>query len=140
MRDLHNNVKYTQAIAPVAAVSDNTAWVSGILDTANASANEFVLICGTFSDSDATFTVLLEEGNVSTLSDNSAVADADMLGTEAGASPIFSDDNKVFKLGYKGTKRYIRATVTPATNTAAAYIAAAWAQWYNPAGQTTQKA
>ena len=45
-----------------------------------------------------------------------AVADADLLGTEALASFIFSDDNKCFKLGYIGSKRYTRLTITPSGN------------------------
>jgi hypothetical protein len=51
------------------------------------------------------------------------VAAADLLGTLALASFIFSDDNKCFKIGYRGNKRYVKAIVTPANNTGAANIA-----------------
>lgn len=127
--DLHNNIKVSRAISPKAAGTDNTAWVSEILDTANFSANELVIMIGANTDANATFTVLLEEGDNSALSDNSAVADADMLGTELAASWDYSDDNETRKLGYKGTKRYIRATVTPAGNDSGnIYMAALWIQ------------
>jgi hypothetical protein len=127
--DLHNNIKVSRAISPKAAGTNNDAWVSEILDTANFAANELVIMIGANTDVDATFTVLLEEGDNSALSDNSAVADADMLGTEALASWTFADDNETRKLGYKGTKRYIRATVTPAANDSGnIYMAALWIQ------------
>lgn len=126
--DLHHNVKYTNAEPPAAAVTDNTAWVTSILDTANFEHNELVIITGALADADATFTVLLEDGDESDLSDNVAVADAYLLGTEAAASFTFAADNSTRKLGYIGTKRYIRATITPAGNTGNAYLAAVWAQ------------
>ena len=40
------------------------------------------------------------------------------------ASFVFSDDDKVFKLGYKGNKRYTRLTITPVNNASAALISA----------------
>jgi len=127
--DLHNNIKLSRAISPVAAGTDNTPYVSEILDTANFAANELAIAIGANTDVDATFTVLLEEGDNSALSDNSAVADADLLGTEALASWTFADDNETRKLGYIGKKRYIRATVTPANNAAGnIYMAALWIQ------------
>ena len=68
-----------------------------------------------------------KRGDDSGLSDAAAVADADLIGTEAGASFLFSDDNKVFKIGYKGTKRYVRVTITPANNGAGnIYPAGVW--------------
>lgn len=140
-RDLHSNVKRSLAFAPKAAVTDNTAQVSAILDTQGYQSNELVLITGVLSDADATFTLLLEEGDDASLTDNAAVADADMLGTESGASFTFSDDSKVLKLGYIGRKRYIRATVTPANNTGNLFLAGVWEQGdpRGPALLTTQK-
>lgn len=68
--------------------------------------------------------MLLEEGDVSNLSDAAAVADADLLGTEALAAFQFDDDNEVRKLGYKGHKRYTRLTITPVANASAAVLSA----------------
>lgn len=128
MRDLHSDIKVSRAISPAAATTDNTAWVSQILDTANYSMHELVICTGSLADADATFTVLLEEGDNSSLSDNAAVDDSDMIGTEALASFTFADDNVTKKLGYMGKKRYIRATITPANNTGNAFVAAVWVQ------------
>lgn len=123
MKDLHNNIAPKRVISPV-SVADNTAQVGQIIDRQGFNALEYVVLAGSLADADATFTVLLEEGDVANLSDAAAVADADLLGTEALASFIFSDDDKVFKLGYKGNKRYTRLTLTPGANASAALLAA----------------
>lgn len=129
MKDLHNNIKVSLAEPPVAALTNlNTPFVSTILDTANFGSAEFIGILGTNTDADVTFTVLVEDGNVSTLSDNAAVDDAYLLGVEA-MSLDFADDNSVFKIGYIGPKRYVRVTITPAANGAGdVFFAAAWIQ------------
>lgn len=127
MRDLHNSIKVSRALSPV-SVADTTAQVSQILDTANFSANELVIATGSIADADATFAVLLEEGDNSALSDAAAVADADLLGTEALAGFQYDDDNETRKIGYIGSKRYIRATITPTGNASAALLSAVWVQ------------
>lgn len=123
MRDLHNNIAPKRVISP-ASVADNTAQVGQIIDRQGFNALEYIILAGSLADADATFTVLLEEGDAANLSDAAAVADADLLGTEALASFTYASDDKVFKLGYKGYKRYTRLTVTPANNASAALIAA----------------
>ena len=75
------------------------------------------------ADADATFTALLEECDTSG-GTYTAVADADLIGTEALASFQFDDDNECRKLGYKGAKRYTRLTITPANNASAALVSA----------------
>lgn len=127
MKDLHNSIKFSRAISPV-SVADTTAQVSQILDTANFNANELVIATGSIADADATFAVLIEEGDNSALSDAAAVADADLLGTEALAGFQYDDDNETRKIGYIGSKRYIRATITPTGNASAALISAVWVQ------------
>lgn len=123
MEDLHNNIHIKRAISPV-SVADNTAQVGQIIDRQGFNSLEYAIATGSLADADATFTVLLEEGDAANLSDAAAVADADLLGTEALASFTFADDDKVFKLGYKGNKRYTRLTITPAANASAGLFAA----------------
>lgn len=125
MADLHNNIKCLTAIAPAAAVTNDTAFVSAIVDTANFGSCEFVGLLGTNADSDATYTVLVEDGDSSTLADNVAVADEFLLGVEAMGLD-YADDGKCFKIGYIGPKRYVRVTITPADNTGNAFVAGAW--------------
>ena len=127
-KDLHDNIKCTAAFPPKAAITDNTPYVSTIIDTLGGESLELVMITGTLTDADATFTLLFEEGNNSALSDNSEVAASDLLGTESGASFTFANDNITTKIGYKGSKRYLRATVTPANNTGNFFLAGVWIQ------------
>lgn len=114
--DLHNNIHTVPLIAPIAARTDNTAIVSSIIDTRGYGSVELVLVTGTNTDTNATFTVLVEDGDASNLSDNAAVADAELLGTEVQAGFQFDDDVETRKIGYIGNKRYVRMTVTPAGN------------------------
>lgn len=114
--DLHNNIHTVPLIAPIAARTDNTAIVSSIIDTRGYGAVELVLVTGTNTDTNATFTTLVEDGDASNLSDAAAVVDAELLGTEVLASFDFADDVETRKIGYIGNKRYVRLTVTPAGN------------------------
>lgn len=117
--DLYNNLEFEKAEQPAAAVTDNTAFVSEIIDMKGMRSVLFAYIFA-IADADATMTYLLEEGDDSSLSDNSAVADADMMGTEAEAATDEDDadsDGQVRVIGYFGSKRYVRLTITPAGNT-----------------------
>ena len=123
MRDQFNEVYPKRVLSPV-SVSDNTAQVGEIIDRQGYESLTYLIAVGPMADANATFAVLLEEGDASNLSDAAAVADADLLGTEALAGFQFDDDNECRKLGYRGSKRYTRLTITPASNTSAALVAA----------------
>lgn len=125
---LHHNIKVSRGISPAAATTDNTAFVSQIVDTANFEHTEFVFCTGSLADANATFAVLFEDGDDASLSDNAAVDDAYLLGTEALAGFQFDDDNETRKIGYIGAKRYCRVTITPSGNTGDAYVAGVWIQ------------
>lgn len=125
LKDLSSQLKIIPAIPPAAAVTDNTAFVSTIVDTANFGSVVFVGITGTNADTDMTLTVLVEDGDNASLNDNAAVADEHLVGVEA-MGLNFASDNKVFKIGYIGPKRYVRVTVTPADNTGNQFLAGAW--------------
>ncbi len=123
MKDLHHNLKVLRAISPV-SVADNTAQVSQIIDTQGYDSLQFFIALGSIADADATFTVLVEDGAVSNLSDAAAVPDSGLLGTEVTASFQFDSDNGVRKIGYIAGKRYVRLTITPANNALAALMSA----------------
>lgn len=128
MKDLHNHIDVRRALSPKAAVTDNTAYVSEIVNRKGFNSLELVLAIGANTDTNALFTVLIEHGDQANLSDATAVADADLLGTEALASfTAADDDNKVKKIGYTGSKQYVRATVTPSGNDSGNhFLAAIW--------------
>lgn len=116
--DLHNSIHTVPLIVPVAARTDNTAIVSAIIDTKGYRSCELVVVTGTNTDTNATFTALVEDGNAANLSDAAAVADQYLVGSEVQAGFTFADDNECRKIGYKGPKRYVRLTITPAGNDA----------------------
>lgn len=117
MRDQLNHLHFVPLIAPVAARTDNTAIVSAIIDRLGYESVTFAIITGTNTDANATFAVLVEDGNDPDLGDDgAAVADDFLVGTEALAGFTFADDVECRKVGYLGLKRYLRVTVTPTGN------------------------
>lgn len=115
MRDIHNALKVTRVIDPKAVGTSGIAGgqLSAVLDTKGYDANEFVIAYGTSaSAADKTTAVLYE--SAATGSGFTSVADADMLGTELGASRTSgaltsgATINMVKKLGYIGNKRYLK--------------------------------
>jgi hypothetical protein len=122
-KDLKNHLTLVKAIAPV-VVADNTAQVSDIIDTAGFESLVFGIILGALADADATFAVLVEDGGAADLSDAAAVADAQLVGTEAETGFTFADDRETRKIGYVGNKRYVRLTITLANNAGNAPLAA----------------
>lgn len=123
MRDLHNNIKVIRALSPV-SVSDTTAQVTEIIDRQGFESLEFVITIGAVADVDATFTVLVEDDTASNMGTAAAVADSELIGTESGAGFATADDNTVRKIGYRGSKRYVRMTITPVSNASAALLGA----------------
>ena len=117
-----NNIDVKRVISPV-SVADTTAQVGQVIDGRGFGSVTYLIATGSIADADATFTVLLEESDASG-SGFAAVADADLLGSEALAGFQFDDDNECRKLGYIGSKRYTRLTITPVGNASAALLAA----------------
>jgi hypothetical protein len=126
MRDIMNALDVKRAISPVAAqTNSDTAVVSQKLDMQGYDSAMLVIQIGANTDANATFTVLIEDSP-----DNSnftAVDDAYLNGTEVLASFQFDDDNECRKIGYVGTQRYLRATITPSGNNSGdLFVAAVW--------------
>ncbi len=113
-RDLHHSIS-VQNVIPPKSISDNTAIVGAIIDSVGYGAIEYVIHSGAISDNASTYTPLLEDCDVSDCSDNAAVADAYLLGTESAASFSGLEDDTIKLLGYIGNKRYTRLTLTPVT-------------------------
>lgn len=121
--DISNKLNFKRAISPV-SVADNTAQVSQIIDTQGSKSCMFAILLGSLADADATFAVTIDHGDAANLSDAASVPSDMLNGTTALASFIFSDDDKVRKIGYRGDKRYVRLTITPSANASAALLAA----------------
>lgn len=127
-RDMLNTLGFARGVSPITG-TDDTPFVSQIIDMSLYNGFTFVIALGTLADAAFTTTVLLEEGDVSNLSDAAAVADGDMLTMTNGTAPetaaafIQSDDDAIKTIGYVGVKRYIRLTITPSSNTGSLPIA-----------------
>lgn len=126
MRDITNHLHVVPAFAPKAAVADDTAQVSAILDLAGYDGVMLSMLTGTLTDVDATFALTFQHGDAANLSDAAAVATTDLVGTLAGGGFTFADDIEARKIGYVGSKRYLRATVTPTGNTGNLFLAGNW--------------
>lgn len=120
--DLFNSINLKRGISPYDHGTGDTAVVSQIIDMQGIDSLVFAIATGSLADADATFTVLVEESDDAAMGSANAVADADLLGTEALASFTFAGDDKCFKIGYKGSKRYVTCTITPANNTGVALL------------------
>lgn len=122
-RDLMNNIHTVVAIAPVIP-TDGTAQVSAAIDVRRYRSVTFVILLGTLADTDATWAVTVKEGSTSTQGSHTAVADVNLIGTEALAGFTFADDGETRKIGYKGDQDYVSIEIDDVTaNTAAAPMA-----------------
>jgi hypothetical protein len=117
--DLYHGLKVFNGTHAVAVGTTGTGQASKIIDRAGHSNSDLLWLIdyGAITATDAVFTVLMKEGDVTgTLT---SVADIDMLGTEAAAGIAAgtprtsgSDKNVTKKLGYIGAKRYCEVTVS----------------------------
>ncbi len=125
MNDLHSNMRATVVIPPIALTT--TAGLAGaIIDRQGYGGVEFICSYGAMTATNATITVVVKEGDVTgTLT---SVANGDLIGTEALASipaAVRTDgvgDKVAKRVGYKGNKRYVQASVASTTVTAATIV------------------
>ncbi len=115
MKDSYSDNLVTFAGTFAEGASGDTPLVCEVIDNQGFESLLYELIAGDIADANVTFVVLLEESDTSFSGSN--VADIDLIGTELLAAFLFGDDNSTKKLGYKGSKRYTRMTITPSGNT-----------------------
>ena len=114
-RDLHNNVDIVAVIPPITVGTTGTGRTGSVIDTRGYDAVELAINYGAISATAATFTVTVLEGDVT--GTMTSVATADLLGTESAAGLAAatrtdgSTENVSKRIGYIGSKRYIRADV-----------------------------
>jgi hypothetical protein len=120
-RDLHNSLKVSPSHNPQAVLSGNATTNGAIIDTQGFESLEFSIQSGVITD--GTFTPNVQEGNDPALADAATVVAGDLLGTIAGATFAATDDNVTKKIGYKGSKRYVRLQLIGAGQTTGGFIA-----------------
>lgn len=124
-RDLHNNIDAVTVIKPVAIGTTGTGQTGAVIDRKGYDGVEFIISYGTITATNAVFTPVVKEGDVT--GTMTSVANADLLGTEAGAgiaagTRVAGTNSAVTKrVGYKGAKRYVQCNLS-STVTAAAIV------------------
>lgn len=110
--DLHNQIDVRRCIHPL-AIGANATKTGKIIDRQGYGGLEFLLSYGAVTTTGTIVTAVCFEGDVT--GTMTSVADADLLGTEALASLLASatrtsgvSKHVTKKLGYKGSKRYVR--------------------------------
>ena len=121
----HDNRSSAQyGLALSATLSGTTPAAGAWMDMAGWQAITFSVSTGTVTDAGTTsgFSFEVQESDTTAAADATAVADADLLGTEAALTVTDdTDDNKLIgTVGYRGTKRYVRIVATGTTGTDAA--------------------
>lgn len=115
MRDAQSRLDPVQSLAPAA----RTASANGSsADLANYDSATVLIDVGAFTDGSHTFEVQ-ESDDDSTFT---AVAAADLIGDSEPVVDGAADDDQIYKIGYVGSKRYLRvATTVSGTTTGAVY-------------------
>lgn len=106
MKDMHSNIKVITAITPAAVGTSGAAGgkLSAAIDRRGYESVEFVFNYSTAGASTDTVTPIVYESDTATSAGFTAVADADLIGTEAAITISAAGAGKI---GYRGNKRYV---------------------------------
>lgn len=122
MKDMHNSISVLNAITPQAVGTTGIAngKLSGVIDRKGFESVEFIYQSGTSASVADTITPVVYEGDA-TGGSFTSVANADLLGTESAITLTAAAAKRV---GYRGSKRYLKIRLY-GTGTATAVVAAA---------------
>ena len=113
--DLHSNVKQEVALDSQDITTDTTT-VGNIIDTRGFESLEYVIQSGTITD--GTYTLVLEQGDDSGLSDAAVVPTDEVLGVLTGF--VAADDDAAKRVGSIGKKRFQRLSILSASTSTGA--------------------
>ena len=115
--DMHHGIVTRRAVA----FTDNGGAAAPaspvIIDTAGYESLEFIICTGTITVGGA---VTLDHGDASDLSDSAAVGSEETLGS---ITLTATDDDRSFKIGYIGKRRYVRLNFATAIRTGLTAVA-----------------
>ena len=117
-----------RSVSPVAIGTTGTGQTGKIIDRKGYKGVEFIVEYGAITATNAAFTLVVKEGDVT--STMTSIADGDLIGTEVGAVPATgtrtsgSTKNVTYRLGYKGLKRYVQVFKLSCTATAGPPVSA----------------
>ena len=117
--DTRNDAEYGMGLS--ATLSGTTKAEGDWIDMQGWQSVTFSVGTGTVTDAGTTsgFSFQVEEGDDTTDAGAAAVADADLVGTEAALTVTSDtdDDKMIGSIGYIGSKRYVRMTAVGTTGT-----------------------
>lgn len=125
--DLHHKVQAAVAL-DAAAIATDTTTVGNIIDTLGFESIEFIGLSKAITD--GTYTLKLEDGDDSGLSDAADIDSALILGSLFAFGS--GDDDAVLRTGAISKKRYIRASIVSASTSSGVDIMAVIAVQSNP--------
>ncbi len=131
---LHSEFEARRVIAPI-AIGANATKTGKIIDRQGYGGLELLVSYGAIATTGTVATLVVFEGDVT--GTMTSVADADLLGTEALASRLGGavtsgvGSRVTKKIGYKGSKRYVRADIV-STGTTSVGCVSVEALLYNP--------
>jgi hypothetical protein len=104
-----------------ATLSGTTPSAGNIVDVTEYGAATFCFGTGAVTDAGAAagFAVEIQESDTTAAADFTAVADSDLIGLESELTVTSDDDDTkaIGCIGYRGTKKYVRARVTGTSGT-----------------------
>ena len=120
--DLYSDVSVENAIDPISPSATGT-MTGNVIDTNGKDSVTFVFLSGAQTTTSVTAVPIINEGSVTgTLT---AVADANLIGTEADANLSGTAGAAgATKIGYKGNLRYVRGDLLVASAATGVYSAA----------------
>lgn len=137
--DISNNLPLLTGSGAAGTSSDNTAMVfpsgSTGFDTRDNEAINVILTANTLADADATFATTISESDT-TNGSYTAVASTELSAALSTLNFVFSEDNTAKQLSLKPTKRFVRVTVTPSSNSGASAFSCAVQGTKNIVGTT----
>lgn len=109
MRELYNDVGLVQSLIPAAVAATATG---AAIDLAGFDSALVLITTGAIAGS-GDYTAKLQESDTTTGGDFADVDDADLV----GAFPASLEADTLYKVAYRGTKRYVRTIVTKNSGT-----------------------
>lgn len=141
-QDLTSELKVVNAFSPQ-SIASNTTTNGNDVDTQGYESVNFSILTGAITDGD--YAVLIEEADddgAGSPDTYSAVADDDLIGTEAVAGfTDDTDDDKASKIGYIGTKQWVRLSIVSTNVTTGGTLGASCELGHahvSPGPQTTE--
>ncbi len=123
MKDLHSSIKVSRAISPVVITAGDATLTGEIIDTLDYDSLEFAVASGAVTD--GVFTCAVWHDDASNMATEAVCTSAELL----GSAPVFTgvtaaDDNTVKRVGYRGSKRYVRIKAVQTGATTGGYLTA----------------